>query len=296
MKKDIFAESKRLSEITKKVRDIFELWNYDEVFLPAVERYSEDLRKGLKTASGNDFYLIKPDVTSQIVENLKEESGMKLYYISEVLEGTEGEWQAGVEYIGDDMLKMQVETLSVVMTCLDSLNIENYYMDIGDLKVWDEVIEDLSEYESEIVEALQKRNFGIIDDLPLPEEKKDEIWELFNFRSDSCDIEELEKITEAVDDERLYVDLGTLRPLSYYEDIIIEVYSPDLGYPIGAGGGYTVNGSYAFGFAFKLEALMKLYDGDPEEDSVRKIDEDVKQSYRIARELVKEGVQVEVEI
>ena len=296
MKKDIFAESKRLSEITKKIRNIFELWNYDELFLPTIEEYSDELRKGLKIATGNHFYLIKPDITSHIVENIKNETRMKLYYISEVLDDTQSEWQAGIEFIGDDPLKMQVETLNVVMTCLESLNIDNYYIDIGDMNIWYEVIEDLNQYRSEIIEALQKRNFGIIDDLQLDDDIKDEIWELFNFRSKSCDIEELQSIIEIVDDDRIYIDLGTIRPLQYYEDIILEVYSPDIGYPIGAGGGYTVNGTYAFGFAFKLDTLMKMYNSNDSFERRKKINGDLKESYNIAKEMVKEGIPVEVEI
>ena len=296
MKKDIFAESKRLSEITKKIRNIFELWNYDELFLPTIEEYSDELRKGLKIVTGNHFYLIKPDITSQIVENIKNETRMKLYSISEVLDDTQSEWQAGIEFIGDDPLKMQVETLNVVMTCLESLNIDNYYIDIGDMNIWYEVIEDLNQYRSEIIEALQKRNFGIIDDLQLDDDIKDEIWELFNFRSKSCDIEELQSIIEIVGDDRIYIDLGTIRPLQYYEDIILEVYSPDIGYPIGAGGGYTVNGTYAFGFAFKLDTLMKMYNSNDSFERRKKINGDLKESYNIAKEMVKEGIPVEVEI
>lgn len=259
MKKDIFAESRRLSEISKKVRNVFERWNYDEIFLPSIEEHSDDLRKGFNASTGDRFYLIKPDVTSQIVRNIKGKSTRRLYYVSEVLNGIESEWQSGIEFIGGESeLDMQVETLSIVIECLEALEIENYYIDISDLKLWEDVLNDVEEHRTEVLEALLKRNFGIIDEMPLSEEKKDEMWELFNYRSNDCDIEGLKAITETLDDDRVFVDFGTIRPLSYYEDIIFEVYSPYLGYPIGAGGGYTVNGTYAFGFAFKLEKLMNL--------------------------------------
>ncbi|ADT83417.1 ATP phosphoribosyltransferase regulatory subunit [Thermococcus barophilus] len=295
MKKDLFSESERLADITKYLRRTFELWGYREIFLPTIEEFSGQLRKGTKFVYNNEFYVIKPDLTSQILANLKEPRRLKIYYISEVLNGgIKGDWQAGVEFIGGDDIKMQVEVLLTVITSLEALGIEDFYIDVGSLKVWERAIEGIEEFKAEIFRALTRRNFEIIERLPINEEKKEELWQLFNFRGKSCEYEKLNKIIEAVDDERVFIDFGTIRPLPYYSDIIFEVYSPRIGKPLGGGGEYTFKGASAFGFAFDLNALSKLFDGKIEK-SRKRIRGKMKEAYKLARELVKLGIPVEVE-
>ncbi len=294
MKKDLFSESERLADITKSLRRTFELWGYREVFLPAIEEFSEQLRKGTKFAYNNEFYVIKPDLTSQILANLKEPRKLKLYYISEVLNGgIRGEWQAGVEFIGGEDIKMQVEVLLTVITSLEALGIEDFYIDVGSLKVWERAIEGIEEFKAEIFKALTRRNFEIIEGLPITEEKKEELWQLFNFRGKSCEYEKLNKIIDAVDDERVFIDFGTIRPLPYYSDVIFEVYSPKIGKPLGGGGEYTFKGVSAFGFAFDLNALSRVFNGGIEK-SRKRIGGELKEAYKLARELVKLGIPVEV--
>ncbi|NJE00197.1 ATP phosphoribosyltransferase regulatory subunit [Thermococcus sp. LS1] len=295
MKKDLFSESERLADITKYLRRTFELWGYREIFLPTIEEFSEELRKGTKFAYNNGFYVIKPDLTSQILANLKEPRKLKLYYISEVLDGgIRGKWQAGVEFIGGEDIKMQVEVLLTVITSLEALGIEDFYIDIGSLKVWESAVEGVEEFRAEIFRALTRRNFEIIERLPISEEKKEELWQLFNFRGKSCGYEKLNKIIEALDDRRVFIDFGTIRPLPYYSDVIFEVYSPKIGKPLGGGGEYVFKGTKAFGFAFDLNALSKLFDGKIEK-SRKRIRGELKEVYRLAKELVKLGIPVEVE-
>ncbi|MBS3765818.1 ATP phosphoribosyltransferase regulatory subunit, partial [Candidatus Bipolaricaulota bacterium] len=77
--------SEKLSSVASKLRRNFELWNYREVLLPAIERDREGLDRGTKFSDGEEFYLIKPDITSQILTKLQEERRYKLFYLSEVL-------------------------------------------------------------------------------------------------------------------------------------------------------------------------------------------------------------------
>ncbi|MCD6559502.1 MAG: ATP phosphoribosyltransferase regulatory subunit [Palaeococcus sp.] len=295
MKKDLFSESERLADITKYLRRTFELWGYREVFLPSIEEFNEDLRKGTKFAYNNEFYIIKPDLTSQILTNLKVPRKLKLYYISEVLNGgVKGEWQAGLEFIGGKDTKMQVEVLLAVISSLEALGIEEFYIDVGSLKVWENVLKDIEEFKESVFNALTKRNFEIIERLPINEEKKEELWKLFNFRGRRCTYEKLNRIVEMVDDKRIFIDFGTIRPLPYYSDIIFEVYSPKIGKPLGGGGEYIFKGVSAFGFAFDLNALSKLFDGKIEK-SRKKIKGELKEAYKLARALVKLGIPVEVE-
>jgi len=295
VRKDIFSESERLANIAKYLRRTFELWGYKEIFLPTIEEFNRELRKGTKFSYNNEFYIIKPDLTSQILVNLKAPKKLKLYYISEVLDGgVKGEWQAGVEYIGGDITKMAVEVLLTVITSLEALGIEDFYIDVGSLGMWKNAIKGIEEFETEVFKALTSRNFEIIEKLPINKKKKEELWRLFNFRGKSCEYEKLNKIIEIIDDERIFIDFGTIRPLPYYSDIIFEVYSSKLGKPLGGGGEYIFKGTSAFGFAFDLSALSKLAGGKLEK-SRKKIGGDLQKVYRLARRLVKLGVPVEVE-
>ena len=262
MKKDLFTESARIATVGKRLRDSFESWGYNEIFLPSIVKYEGGLRKGLRMATHDDYFLVRPDVTSHIAVNVKDDRTLRLFYISEVLDGLSGEWQAGMEFIGGEREDVSLEILRMVVECLDKLGIDDYYMDIGSLKFWLDAIADIPEHREVILQALKQRNFGIIEELHIQDGKTEELWELFNFRGRKCGNRKIDRMVEDLDDDRIFIDFGTVRPLPYYDDIIVEVYSPDLGYPLGAGGDYRVNGLDAFGFAFRLKGLVELSGGD----------------------------------
>lgn len=282
-----------LAEIGNRLRSAFELWGYREVIFPAIEEYSEDVRKGTKFAHCDGFYLINPDVTSRIIKNLGGESA-RMYYISEVLDGgIRGRWEAGMELIGGKDVAMHVEAILVAITALESLGIEEFYIDIGSLKVWEGAISGIPLFREEVFLALQRRNFEIIESLPISAGRRHTLWRLFNFRGKSSGVKKLDAIIEAVDDERVFLDFGTVRPLPYYTDVIFEIYSPKLGKPIGGGGEYEISGKKAIGFALDMNALLKLYKRK-ERERKRIEGSDIGEVYSKARELVKLGIPVEV--
>jgi len=296
VRKGLLAESEKLSEIGRYLRRTFELWGYHEVFLPAIEEYSDNLRNGTKFAYNNEFYIIKPDITSQILENIKEPpERLKLYYISEVLDGgVKGQWQAGVEYIGGDITKIATEVLLTVITSLEAVGIEEFYIDIGSLKVWEEATKEIEEFRGEVYRALVRRNFEIIERLPISEGKKEVLWRLFNFWGKESGYEKLDRIVKIVDDERLFIDFGTVRPLPYYRDILFEVYSPKLGKPLGGGGEYIFKGKPAFGFAFDMGALSRLFKKKGDRNR-KKLSGEPGKVFAEAKRLVRMGIPVEVE-
>ncbi|MFA4641061.1 ATP phosphoribosyltransferase regulatory subunit [Pyrococcus kukulkanii] len=288
----LIEEYIRLAEIGNKLRLIFELWGYREVIFPSIEEYSQEIRKGTKFAYDNEFYLINPDVTSRIIKNF-DDGKAKLFYVAEVLNGgVKGEWQAGVEYIGGDPDAMILEVLSVIVTSLESLGIQKFYIDLGSIEVWKN---SSGEHWEKVKEALIRRNFERIESLPIPQDKKDELWRLFNFRGRESGYERLDRLIKALGDERVFIDFATVRPLPYYTDVIFEVYSPSLGKPIGGGGEYEVKGKTGVGFVFYLDRLAKLY--RPKERSRQVISsKDLRKAYALAREMVKLGIPVEVRL
>ncbi|WP_457741956.1 ATP phosphoribosyltransferase regulatory subunit [Thermococcus sp.] len=291
MEKSFLADSIRLSKVGKALRRTFELWGYEEVILPTIEPYDEGIKGGTKFAYNNEFYIIKPDVTSRLIKNYEITEG-RLYYIGEVLNGgIRGKWQAGVELVGGEPASMTAEVLSVLITALESLGIEEFYIDLGGLEVWRRATADIREFRDTVWRALERRNFGLIEKLPISEEKKERLWRLFNFRGKSSDYERLSRILELVDDDRVFVDLGTVRPLPYYSDVIFEVYSPKLGKPIGGGGEYLFREKPAVGFALDMKALLGLVgDRRHRRRYLRGVN-----SFKEARKLVSMGIPVGVE-
>ncbi len=263
MRRDLLTESERLAYVAGKLRRSFESWGYREIFLPCIEEYDGSLRRGTKFSYNNQFYLIKPDITSQIVFRMRRPRRMKVYYISEVLNGgIKGSWQAGAELIGGEPSDMYVEVIKVAVSCLIAVGVEDFYVDVGSLEVWRRATEDVKEFRERIFEALRRRNFQRIESLPIDQEKKRELWRLFNFRGRRSGFRLLDEIVERVEDERVFIDLGTMRPLPYYDNVVFDIYSPKLGYPIGGGGDYRARGLRAAGFALYLDRVLRLRSGE----------------------------------
>ncbi|MBS3781142.1 MAG: ATP phosphoribosyltransferase regulatory subunit [Candidatus Thermoplasmatota archaeon] len=295
MKKDVFSESERLDIIVSEIREILKRWGYQEIFLPSVVEHDGKLRKGLNITCQNEFYSVNPDPTSQMAVNFRDGLPIRKFYIREILDGIEGKFQAGIEFLCDDPVRNKVEILNILISILERLKIEDFYVDIGSLKIWKETIENIKEYRDDIFTALRRRNLSLIDDLPISSEKKEELWDLLNLRGEKCGFDKIDRLIDLVDDDRFYADLGTVRPLPYYDDIIFEIYSPRAGFPIGAGGEYKLEGTHGCGFALDLEMISEIYNIEEENDFVV-VDGDLKTSYRRARGLVEDGEKVRMEI
>lgn len=259
MKKDIFAESKTLSNIVNKMRNILIQNGYYELFPPSVAQYSENLKKGMKFSDGKNFYLLKPDVTSWLIEMDKVEEKQKIYYVSEVLdENLNSTWQLGYEILDGERLKAEEEIIRLAIEILTDLEIHSFFIDVSSIKVWQNVLNKVTNYKQDIIKAIEVHNFGLIEGLDIDQEIKNEISELFNFRGKESNIDRLNSLVKAINDNRIYIDLGTIKYMDYYEDIVFEVYAPDNGHLLGNGGQYRINNKYACGLAFNLDVIKEM--------------------------------------
>lgn len=286
-----------MSIISDRIRSVFNLWGYTEMLLPAIEPYHPELRDGAKYADGRNYYLIKPDITSQIAVNMKGSSNVnRVSYVSEVIKkGTTGTWQAGVELIGSDRTRGSVEVLNVAISAMESIGISDFNIDIGSTDAWMKETSDISEYRDTIFTALSRRNFSMIDGLLIDSNRKKRLREMMNFRGKKSGFSEVDNVISEMNDERLTVDLGTVKILSYYEGPVFEMYSPHFERLLGNGGSYRIGGLNAVGFAFDLEALASLYRPRRETHRLRVGEKEIGQTYRKARELVSMGMAVEVD-
>lgn len=289
-------DSLAMAGLSSRIRNIFNLWGYTELLLPAVEPYHQDLRDGAKYADGKDYYLIKPDITCQIAVNLKGTPEIRrVSYVSEVIKkGTTGTWQAGVELIGEDKVKGSVEVLSVAISVIESIGIKDFNIDIGSTDPWMTETSDISSHRETIFNALSRRNFSMIDDLDITSEKRRKLKEMMDFRGKTSGFSKLDQVVSDLSDNRVTIDLGTVKLRSYYDGPVFEMYSPHFERLLGSGGSYSIGDIDAVGFAFDLDALASLYEARRETHRVPVTGGDAKESFRRARELVSMGMAVEV--
>ncbi|MGY4687269.1 ATP phosphoribosyltransferase regulatory subunit [Petrotoga sp. DB-2] len=259
MKKDIFAESQKLSNIVNKIRSVLIEHDFYELFPPSITKYSENLIKGLKFADGRNFYLLKPDVTSWLIDMDKVEEKEKVFYISEVLdENLSGVWQFGFEILNGEEVKIEEEILRLTIEILSLLDIKNFFIDVSSIRSWERILKAVPQYRDKILRAVELRNFEIIENLPLDEEVNLSIATLFNYRGKETNIPKLNIIIKNINDPRIYIDLGTMKYMNYYEDVVFEIYSPDNGYLLGNGGQYKINGKYSCGMALNLDIIGEM--------------------------------------
>ncbi len=217
------------------------------------------MKEGLRTLVNGELFLAHPDPTSQILSHLKGQHALNVFYCSEVLSlHGRSRWQIGVERMGDEKISGTVELLRMLIQFLESLWIQDFFIDIGSIKLWENHMADIPEHRQEIWRSIRQRNFGMIEELPISAKKKQELWRLLNTRSQSSDDEEMADLLSQIQDKRIFVDMGTIRFLPYYHELVFEVYVPSFGAPLGGGGRYRVNGGLGFGFALDAEILSQF--------------------------------------
>ena len=293
---DVFTRSASLSKVVRRLRNIFELWGYEEVFLPTVEAFRHELRDGMKFAYNDEFCIVRPDITSQIAVNLKgRQEKLRLFYVSEVIrKGIMGTWQAGVEFIGGDKKWSTVEILNIAISAMNNLGITDFYIDVGSVGIWKNIAGKVPEYSDVILDAVSRRNFSAIDDLPIENSIKKRIWEMINSRGKKSGFSQIDDVVSEVNHERIIIDLGTVGLHSYYDNLVFEIYSPRFEHLIGNGGSYRIGDIEAVGFAFNLDSLASLYDTRKSSARVPVSGKTPSEAYSRAQELIKMGIPVEV--
>ncbi|GGM75872.1 hypothetical protein GCM10007108_12230 [Thermogymnomonas acidicola] len=259
-----------------------------------MQRYDGLLADGIRLVYGNEFYVAGPDLTSQIAVNWRRDTwSRRLYYISQVLRsGPEGQWQAGAEVVRGDPLDDTVEAISLMISCLESLGIGDFSIDVGDMSVIKEAVpESLWE---QVRSAFLRRSPGVLRQVPLDDRSRAKLLEFLGSRGESMGIPSLEYIREKVGDSRLTFDMCTVNPEPYYSGIVFEVYSPRSGVLLGRGGRYSIGSFSGSGFALDMEAIASLYDNRRGVERRVITRSDIGRAMVEARRMVSMGIPVEV--
>jgi len=291
---------------------------YMEVSSPSLEYYDMFSSDYLATSGDQMFKLIdtngklltlRPDCTipmARIVATKMKDFiyPVKLSYVENVFRideeqaGKEREFrQAGVELFGISSYKGDVEVIVTAIESLKDLGLEDFQIDIGQVKILKEVFQniDIEEEEKEVlIEFIENKNFieleeyveglalepkiaQILAEIPrlfgTPQEVLEALGELPLTEAMVEAVEELTLVCKSVErlglGKYISIDLGMVARLNYYTGIIFKGFTKSLGVVLLSGGRYDqLMENFgvkcpATGFAFlvnKITKALKLQD------------------------------------
>jgi ATP phosphoribosyltransferase regulatory subunit len=266
-------ELSKRHEILDKAKSCFQKFGCHRITTPTFEPY-DALCQGwgdfLKEESIKFFnhegvlMTLRPEMTSAIARLLssrKEQISLpfKLYYVENVFRHhhilrKQEFLQLGMEYLGENSLNADLETVRVLIELLLARGIRDFRVELGHR----ENTQDRSPQE---IHALLHRQLHQISELPPvggPEiltgsgylQQFHQSWQ--------------KKYPKFVG--YLQYNLGLVKEMSYYTGLIFNIYVEGVGYMVGAGGRYdSLYKDYgwdipAVGFALELDKLMAAFE------------------------------------
>jgi ATP phosphoribosyltransferase regulatory subunit len=281
------VEKRRFCE--ERIRKVFESWGYQEIDTPTLE-YFDSLVPGIGPELRNQVFkllntegeimTLRPDMTTPIARLAATrlassgESIYKFYYLNNVFrrisnqtEDQQEFHQAGIELLGLNNRLADAEVIAVAIQALQSVGLENFYLDIGSASFFNSVLEQLPllpEQKRTLRATIMNKDFVQLEWLlsrsNLSEKEQEIILHFPHWRGDESIIQQtknifgqsnpsasqaLEEIKEVYDylkifglDEFILVDLGIIRNFDYYSGIVFEGYTQYSGSAICGGGRY----------------------------------------------------------
>ncbi|SNS62993.1 ATP phosphoribosyltransferase regulatory subunit [Anaerovirgula multivorans] len=260
---------------------------YMEVSSPTLEYYDLFSKDYLASNGDKMFKLIdtngsilvlRPDCTVPIVRMISTKMKdfiypLKLCYVENVFRideeqaGKKREFrQAGVELFGVASYRADAEVIITAIESLKHLGLENFQIDIGQIKLLKGILEPMKIAEEEknsIVYHMENKNFialdRLIEELPIEESIQTILKELPRLFGEPREvleqvknlpltitmieaIEELEKVWKMIEGyglgKYISLDLGMVTTLKYYSGVIFKGFTRDLGVVLLSGGRY----------------------------------------------------------
>lgn len=297
--------------IEREIDENFCKWGYKEIITPTVEFY-ETFNYNSQTLKEEDMYkffdnrgrilVLRPDMTipiARVVETKFKDAPLpiKLRYNANVfrvhadLGGKRNEYtDCGVELIGLEDEKSDLEILVLALEALDKLGLNDFKLEIGNMGFFQAAFKNLNISEDEkaiIAQYIEDKNLKSLEDYLKSLDIKSEYKEFFNKLPWLFgDIKVLEKAKQfAFNDElkknleyieNLYAeldslgygnkvtfDLGMVPRLNYYTGIIFRGYGEGLGNTVLRGGRYDslieIGDKYlpAIGFSIDINSVIE---------------------------------------
>jgi ATP phosphoribosyltransferase regulatory subunit len=201
-------DAKKKRYLENRIRNIFELWGYQEVITPTFE-FFETLSIGAGESLKDKMYkfldqsgqilALRADMTTPVARlvasNYKSfKIPIRLCYISNIFRygelqaGKDREfYQAGVELFGWSKPEADAEVISLLISLLNTLGIKEFKVDLGQISIYRSIIKkaDIEENEERSLRnAIHKKNLGevkdILADLRLNDREKEAVMVLAN--------------------------------------------------------------------------------------------------------------------
>lgn len=306
----LFEECIARREVEDRLSGLFRSHGYNQVVTPSVEYYNvfsrgssglhqEDMYK-LTDASGR-LIVLRPDNTLPIARvvsgRLKEASlPIRLFYCQNVfrrhmlMAGHSDECeQCGVELIGAEGYRADLEILTLAVQALEDVSTEGYKIEIGHADFYHalcDLLDTEEETRQEISSFIEKKNYAALGDLldTLPDteasralrrlprlfggvEILDEAAQLCSSEKAQAALDYLRKIyADAVRlgaEGSITIDLGLVHRNNYYTGLVFRGYIPGSGATVLSGGRYDhLLGEFgnplpATGFGVEVDELYK---------------------------------------
>lgn len=308
----LFEDSTLQEEVEQRLRRVFTARGYEEIRTPTIEFYDVfafqdrpiDEEKMYKFFDHQGRILVlRPDMTipiARVVGSSMMKPPLKLTYSGNIFRANKsmtGKYneltQAGIEIIGIDNLRAEVECIVSAITALQAVGVAQFKIEIGQVELYKSIIKKLSLTEADEIilrdyienksytglsEFLKKKNFDetdatirLLQRLPRlfgGSEIIDEAERLAANKEMKQAIARVRKIYETI--ERLgyghyiSVDLGMIQNLQYYTGVIFRGYANDIGEEILSGGRYDdLMGHFgeplpAVGLALEVDQIVRV--------------------------------------
>ena len=312
----LFEECRIRREIERSLSELFERRGYSEVIVPSMEYYDTFLQSGINvpeeemykmTDRDGRILVLRPDLTTPIarVYATKLRNAVRpqrLYYVQNVfrsgilLKGKDVEiTQAGIELIGANGIKSDLEVLTLAVEALKTSGIKSFHIEIGHSGLFLALLGQLGcgdETAEEIRRCTEQKNYAALSDLIEPysglsaasslkklielfggEEILDEAGKLAEGAKANLCVDYLRELYDELIAAGLaeYVrfDLGLVNEINYYTGIVFNGYAEGAGEPVLTGGRYDgLTASFgaespATGFGININAVSKCVPARP---------------------------------
>ena len=282
----LFGECEQRSQVTKTLKDLFTAQGYRRVMTPALEFYDVFGKSAAKYLPKESMYkltdhkgrlmVLCPDCTVPVARlTATRLKGMpmplRLFYNHNIyrmfpeLKGKSTEInQVGIELIGGEKLRSDLEVVELAARCLSTIGNGKYRLELCDIGYFKAIMNSLDvdeDTKEEIRYQIEQKNYASLTDmlgkykdskaaqalLKLPRlfggaEVFEKAYELFDVNGAKESLDYLKGIYEYLQalglGDRVIIDLGLVNLAEYYTGIIFRGYFHGIGEQVLSGGRY----------------------------------------------------------